>query len=146
MALDVYRLLQRFRPAIERWPLQTYASSLVFSPTQSLVRGQFHREEPQWVRRITKIADQWSACEATLEGHISWVNSAAFSMDGQRIASASDDKTAKIWNVKTGACEVTLEGHTESIRSVAFSADGKCIVSASDDKTIKLWKVHTGLC
>jgi WD40 repeat protein len=79
-----------------------------------------------------------------LEGHSDWVTSVAFSQDGKRVVSGSDDKTVQIWNVETGEQEKKMEGHSDYVRSVAFSHDGKRVVSGSDDKTVKIWNVQTG--
>eukprot|EP01046_Picozoa_sp_COSAG06_P110101 COSAG06_NODE_56611_length_284_cov_0.059459_1_plen_50_part_10 len=46
-------------------------------------------------------------CEQTLAGHSGGVNSAAFSRDGQKIVSASLDKTVRVWSALTGECEQT---------------------------------------
>ncbi|WP_414518592.1 ribosome assembly protein 4, partial [Nostoc sp. PCC 9305] len=73
----------------------------------------------------------------TLEGHSSRVNSIGFSPDGKTLASGSDDKTIKLWDVSTGKAIKTLTGHSSSVLSVAFSPDGKTLASGSDDKTIK---------
>ncbi|MBW4428047.1 MAG: hypothetical protein KME50_27300 [Nostoc desertorum CM1-VF14] len=79
-----------------------------------------------------------------LEGHSSAVISVAFSADGKTIASASDDKSVKLWNASTGKEISTLKGHSSAVISVAFSPDGKTIASASSDKSVKLWNASTG--
>ncbi|QSJ21001.1 AAA-like domain-containing protein [Nostoc sp. UHCC 0702] len=80
----------------------------------------------------------------TLEGHSSQVYSVAISSDGKTIASASWDKTIKLWDTATGKLIRTLTGHSASVYGVAISSDGKTIASASNDKTIKLWDTATG--
>ena len=79
-----------------------------------------------------------------LEGHTSSVLSVSFSGDGKTLASGSEDKTIKLWNVKTGTEIRTLTGHTDFVLSVSFSSDGKTLASCSRDN-IKLWNVETGV-
>ena len=74
-----------------------------------------------------------------LTGHTGWVNSVAYSPDGQQIVSGSHDKTVKIWDANTGKELHTLTGHNGSVFSVAFSPDGQRIVSGGGDKTVKIW-------
>ena len=79
-----------------------------------------------------------------LEKHSKWIRCLAFSPDGTILASASDDKTVILWNLKTYAPPHILRGHNGWIWSVSFSPDGKILASGSDDKTVKLWNVETG--
>jgi WD40 repeat protein len=67
-----------------------------------------------------------------LNGHTNWVNSVAFSSDGSRIVSGSQDKSVRVWDALTGEEKHVLNGHTNSVNSVAFSSDGSRIVSGSD--------------
>ncbi|MBE9035662.1 nSTAND1 domain-containing NTPase [aff. Roholtiella sp. LEGE 12411] len=73
-----------------------------------------------------------------LEGHLSGVNNATFSLDRSLIASASADTTIKLWRLD-GSLVKTLSGHEAVVNSVSFSPDGQIIASASQDKTVKLW-------
>ena len=73
----------------------------------------------------------------SLEGHTDRVESIAFSPDGQIIATASDDNTAKLWSLK-GELLATLSG----IAPIVFSPDGQSIATASWDNTVKLWSLE----
>ncbi len=77
----------------------------------------------------------------TLRGHQDLVYQATFSPDGQKIVTASRDKTARIW-LLNGAPVATLEGHTDEVLSAFFSPDGEKIVTASLDGTARLWSAE----
>jgi WD40 repeat protein len=79
---------------------------------------------------------------AVLRGHESQLWSAAFSPDGSRIVTTSEDKTARIWDSTTAKQIAILRGHDASVYSAAFSADGSRIVTASEDKTARIWDAH----
>jgi WD40 repeat protein len=68
----------------------------------------------------------------------------SFSSDGKILASGSDDKTIKLWDVETGKEIRTLTGHNSYVNSVSFSSDGKTLASGSSDGTIKLWNGSNG--
>src|SRR5947208_2134902 len=132
--------------AIEKSPLQAYASALMFSPAHSLIRGLFKQEEPKCITIKPAIGDKWSTCLQTLEGHSDWVQSIAYSHNSALLASASHDYTVKIWDASSGECLQTLEGHSRYVNSVAFSHDSARLASASDDRTVKMWDASSGEC
>jgi WD40 repeat protein len=66
------------------------------------------------------------------------VNSAAYSPDGSRVVTASDDGTARVFRVRDGARIATLR-HDGSVTDAAFSIDGRMLATASRDGTARLW-------
>nr|MDJ0726183.1 WD40 repeat domain-containing protein [Prochloraceae cyanobacterium] len=75
-----------------------------------------------------------------LQAHQDDIIKVSFSPDGKTIATASEDKTVKLWTI-TGGAIATLQGHSEAVYDVSFSPDGQIIATASWDKTVKLWTI-----
>ena len=69
--------------------------------------------------------------------------SVAFSPDGTRLVSGSNDTTIRLWDITTGEELITLFGHDAWVNSVSFSSDGTCLASASGDSTIRLWDIRS---
>ncbi|RYP47535.1 hypothetical protein DL768_006412 [Monosporascus sp. mg162] len=143
---DANRFILYHKWVLENFPLQAYASALLFSPARSLTRELFKQEEPEWITIKPDMGDNWGACLQTLEGHVNEVNSVAFSHHDMYLASGSDDNTVKLWDAATGKCIQTLEGHGSWVNSVAFSHDDKHLASGSSDTTIKIWDTATSKC
>ena len=97
------------KQAIENFPLQVYVSALIFSPKKSLIRSLFQYEDLQRVKIRPTMADNWSPCWLTLEGHSEWVRSVVMSGDSRCVVTASVDSTARTWEASSGRCLQRLE-------------------------------------
>jgi WD40 repeat protein len=96
-----------------------------------------------------KVFDATSGAElCTMTGHTDPVRSIAYSPDGQRLASGSDDGTAKLWDAKSGKLLRTIAERDSSITAigaVGFSPDGKRLAGAiTEDATVRIWDTATG--
>jgi predicted heme/steroid binding protein len=81
--------------------------------------------------------------ETTLAGHRGEVISASFSADGTHVVTASQDKTARVWDLRGGRPSfVALEGHQERVNFASFNADGTHVVTASWDGTARVWDLR----
>ena len=89
------------------------------------------------------ITDAGSGKSIILSGHSGYVEQAGFSYDGKKVVTASEDSTAKIWDVATGALLAECGRHTYRVNSEEFSSDGKKIVSTYWNNTVKVWDVET---
>jgi hypothetical protein len=81
----------------------------------------------------------------SLTGYTAAVWSVAFAADGLILATASFDRTVRLWDVSDPArpqrIGEPLTGHTAAVMAAAFSADGRVLATASDDRTVRLWRV-----
>ncbi|MFM9997124.1 MAG: WD40 repeat domain-containing serine/threonine protein kinase [Phycisphaerales bacterium] len=78
-----------------------------------------------------------------LEGHTSRVRGVAFHPTRPLLATASDDGTARLWDLNTGTA-TELRGHADKVYALAFSPDGSLLATGSEDTTIVLWDVDSG--
>jgi WD40 repeat protein len=134
---DACQFIQHHKPTIEESPLQIYASALVFSPTQSITRNQFIKEEPNWIKTKPIMEDDWNSCLLTLEGHNQSVQAVSWASDN-RLASASFDGTVKMWDTSTSHCLSTFSGDESPVSSLGWLRDTKLGLVLGDGR-IETW-------
>jgi WD40 repeat protein len=78
------------------------------------------------------------------KGHELAVVAVAVSPDSNYVATASKDKSAKLWEMSSGREVRSFLGHDATVTSLEFTADGKYLITASNDKTIRTWDVVSG--
>ena len=76
--------------------------------------------------------------------HDAAVTQAAFNRTGDRIVTASYDKTARIWDVSKGTEIAVLRGHQGPVERAGFSPDGRQVITAARDGTARIWDAASG--
>jgi WD40 repeat protein len=125
---------------LARWPdpaskiAALSSSATVVTWSGIPIQGPSPEKQSQAHNRIIRI---WKA-------HADRVRVAKFSPDGARMVSASDDLTARIWDVLSGQLIATCIGHKGVIFDAEFSHDGKHVLTISEDGTARIWEAETG--
>lgn len=91
-----------------------------------------------WNPRASKLLYQFEKAHAKAIGAI------AISANGKLLASGSEDKTVRLWNLDKRTRILTIPAHTGAVKALAVSRNGEVLASGSDDKTIKLWLLPAG--
>ena len=109
---------EQFNRAI-RYALQTYPA-----------RGHVPWITPSSTELEGKLAGGAlsASLQRVLRGHSGSVSRAAFSDDGKRVVTASEDRTARVWDAESGKEIAVLKGHDDDVNAAAFSGDGKRVV------------------
>lgn len=111
---------------------------------------------------VTKVAlltirdnDQgWLELRESQSGNLLWeanlgtnatYNAVNFSLDGNLIATGTEDGSVRIWDTENGSLVKKLTGHKYPVRVVAFSPDGTKIASGGSDNTARVWQVSSGV-
>jgi hypothetical protein len=90
-----------------------------------------------------RAAIEESRVRAVLAGHRDWITSATYSPDGERILTASNDGTARLWSASSGDQVGTLRGHRGEVTAALFGDAGRRVVTAGLDGTAQVWDART---
>ncbi|KAK6336933.1 hypothetical protein TWF718_009722 [Orbilia javanica] len=141
---DIRRFVLQNKFIIDKAPLQTYASAIIFAPKKSIIKSIFNLEKvAPWVCKLPQIQDEWDSSLQTLEGRSGWSAEVVFSPDGKTLAS-SGGTAVQLWDVGTGSLLQALEGSDPyTATALAFSPNGRVLVSGCSDGFVILWDVGT---
>jgi len=81
---------------------------------------------------------------AILTGHGGAVLSVAFAPDRRILATGSDDRSVRLWDLPSGKQVIVLTGHTDAVCSVAFAPDGRTLATGSYDQSARIWEIPAG--
>ena len=103
-------------------------------------------DQEDGIIKLWDIAAAAPVALSNLEGHTSVVYDIKASAAGSMVLSGSDDRTVRLWDLRTSSCVRAMEGH--SLRVWSVDMDGRChtAVSGSRDKSVKLWDLGSGRC
>lgn len=96
---------------------------------------------------LTTGGEVWDTADASmtaLQGHSDLVHAVAWSPDGQHLATASGDGTARARSLDDSSTHNVLQGHPDALISVAWSPDGERLVTTSNDGTARVWDATSG--
>lgn len=132
------------------YPLQVYASALVFSPTRSIVRKLYKQDEPNWITMKPQVNENWDACLQSLEVQEPLTFSSAWfvvwSRDGKRLA-VGMDRSVKVWDALTGTCLQVFHDNEKNIEMVAFSpVNSLLLASGGRDGIVNTLDLAAGTC
>ena len=100
--------------------------------------------EPMGEIRIWDLTRQQPATLTEFFGHKHGIVAIAYSPDGTTLVSGGFDRTARLWDVRSGSERATLQGHEGWVAAVAFSPDGSLVATGSHDHAIMLWDATNG--
>ncbi|MFI2505786.1 protein kinase [Streptomyces sp. NPDC018972] len=160
--------LSRPRPPVELSGLGERVDALVAEAERALADGDTaraldrltlarsvpgHERAPRLLAHWRRLEDRttrvglrtgWPAHELT--GHTGYITRIDLSADGRLAASASGDRTVRLWDLAGARCVGVLTGHAHLVEEISLSPDGSRLLSLGRDRTARLWDVASGTC
>lgn len=124
---------------LKRWALQPLLHPAGVSKKQQQGKGEEDGEGEEGPVRVTEAT-------ASVLAHDKDINALAVAPNDALVASASQDKTVKLWDARRLALVGTLRGHKRGVWSVEFSPIDRCVVTGSGDRTVRLWSLADFSC
>ncbi|MEM7069524.1 MAG: TIR domain-containing protein, partial [Pseudomonadota bacterium] len=129
--------------------LEDYQSELAASLVLEGLPSNFRKSKDYPVLRST-LDVAYSAANAkriiaAFYGHSAPISHASFSPNGEKFVTASEDKTARIWDARTGELLNVLQAHNTEIQFSEFSPNGRYILTADSVGNAMLWESESGI-
>jgi len=132
--------------SVQAWDVDTYASPRRIQGPNGGVRALALSTGDQTLAlALASLAEVWvvrvgdGAVLHRLVGHGYAVRGLAISADGRLLATASADRSVKLWDLENGELLATLQGHAAAVTAVAFSPDGSRLATGDDEGVILMW-------
>lgn len=136
----------QFVVSLGTWETDSFIEELAFSPDGAMLGTANNRELMQFSRYRfygSLLGVDTANLQNYLLGHTQWVNSADFSLDGQLLATASDDAQVLLWKVSNGSLLRTIDS-SSGLATADFSPNNLLLAAGTWDGIIGLWQVNDG--
>ncbi|UPL02572.1 hypothetical protein LCI18_013506 [Fusarium solani-melongenae] len=139
---EATRFLTRFDTIIDEYPLQIYASGLVFAPEKSIVKTTFRKCILEWITQLPQTPQNWDASLRVIETALDFESAICFLPDSRSLRTFFKAGVVQVWDIMTGKQIDSIE--TDGEQNMQFSLDGECSLSTDRTKFIVFWRSLTG--